>query len=76
MPSDEDPKLSFQKRVEEALAAGLEIPDFPEASPLAALAMGYNEAVNEFEKAGFTRGEALCLTSGMFCNNPGLGPVH
>lgn len=74
--ADRDKEKSFQERVQEALAAGLPIPDFPDVSPLAGLAMAQNEAVGEFEKAGFARGEALYLCAAMFCNNPGLGPCH
>lgn len=77
MASDDgDKEKSFQKRVEEALASGMPISDFPDASPLAGLTMAYAEAVEEFEKRDFSRGEALYLTSAMFCNNPGLGPAH
>lgn len=66
----------FRERVEAALASGLPIPDFPESSPLAGLAMAQNEAVGEFEKAEFTRGEALYLVAAMFAGNPGQGPAH
>lgn len=73
-----DEEKSFQQRVEEALAAGLPMPDFPDGggTPLANLAAAQHEAVNEWEKAGFPRGEALYLVAAMFSNNPGLGPSH
>lgn len=66
----------FRKRVEEALAKGAPIPDFPEVNPLKGLAMTENEAVKTWEEEGFSRGEALYLVAAMFCGNPGQGPVH
>lgn len=66
----------FRERVEAALASGMPIPDFPESSPLAGLALAQNEATDEFEKAGFARGEALFLVAAMFAGNPGQGPAH
>lgn len=74
MADDDD--RPFKERVEAALAKGLPIPDFPDVSPLFGLAMAQNEAVGEFEKAGFTRGEALYLCAAMFNGNPGQGPAH
>lgn len=71
-----DDKRPFRERVEEALAKGMPIPDFPDVSPLAGVAMAQNEAVSEFEKAGFTRGESLFLVAAMFSGNPGQGPAH
>ena len=76
MASDDDAKRSFREIVEQSLRDGNGIPDFPSDTPLSNLAMAYHEAVGEFEKQGFPRGEALFLVSAMFCNNPGLGPAH
>ena len=67
---------SFRKKVEDALAEGLPIPDFPDVSPLAGIAMAQHEATGEFEKAGFSRGEAIFLVAAMFTGNPGQGPAH
>lgn len=66
----------FRERVEAALAKGMPIPDFPDVSPLAGLAMAQHEAVSEFEKVDFSRGEALFLVAAMFAGNPGQGPAH
>lgn len=74
--AESDKEKSFRERVEEALASGLPIPDFPQTTALSDLATAYNEAVSEFEKTGFTRNEALYLVSAMFNSNPGLGPCH
>lgn len=74
--ADHEDSPSFRKRVEDALAAGLPIPDFPDVSPLAGVAMAQHEAAEEFEKAGFARNEAIFLTAAMFSGNPGAGPVH
>lgn len=75
MPNPDNEK-SFQERVEEALASGLPIPDFPDGSPLSGLASAQHEVCAEFENAGFARNEALYLTASMFAGNPGQGPVH
>lgn len=65
----------FQKRVQDALMKGEPIPGFPDVSPLRSLGMAMHEAVTEFEAAGFNRGEALYLVSGMFNGNPGQSPA-
>lgn len=66
----------FHERVEKAMSEGIPFPDFPEASPLESLAYAYSEATEAFEKAGFKRGEAVYLTSAMFCGSPSIGPIN
>jgi hypothetical protein len=65
----------YEEEVRKALAEGRSIPPFPDMSPLAGLAMAQHEAVTEWVKAGFSRGEALYMVAASFCGNPGASPA-
>lgn len=73
MASEED-KRSFQERVNEALEKGLPIPEFPNTTPLRGLALATQELVEEYEKAEFSRWEALYLAMATMNGTPGSFP--
>lgn len=77
-PHDPTPDTRpFKQRVEDALASGMPIPDFPDVSPLAAMAMANHELINELTKEEmFSRGEALYIITSLMTGNPGQGPAH
>jgi hypothetical protein len=67
-------KNEFDRRMAEALEKGEPLPDFPQVDDMDVAAMAWVDVCAKFEKAGFTRPEALYATACTFLNTPGPPP--